>query len=158
MNEKVKSAPKELLRRGLLDGTEKLRSQMRDAAQGGQREETEADRAQDKARAVSQQAVHRLREKVHGKKKVWSGTIEKCPDTPVPPADSTVPDIPSAADIPQDNTSPGRIKTREAVRGSVPLERSSQGSTFQIKTKDTLHPDQANVQGRGKQRDRKSVV
>jgi len=151
VNEKVKSAPKELLRRGLLDGTEKLRSQMRDAAQGGQREETEADRAQDKARAVSQQAVHRLREKVHGKKKVWSGTIEKCPDTPVPPADSTVPDIPSAADIPQDNTSPGRIKTREAVRGSVPLERSSQGSTFQIKTKDTLHPDQANVQGRGKQ-------
>lgn len=124
---------------------------MRDAAEGGQRQETEVEHTQDKARAVSQQAVHRLREKVHGKKKVWSGTMESGPDTPAPPSDSIIPDAPSAPNARQDSSLPTRIKTREAVHGSVPLERSSQGSTFQIKTKDTLHPDQANVRDRGKQ-------
>lgn len=37
--EKIQAAPKELLRRGLLTGTEKLKGQLRDAAEGGRRAE-----------------------------------------------------------------------------------------------------------------------
>ena len=44
--EKIQSAPKELLRRGLLNGTEKLYGQLRDTAQGRQREDTATDRVQ----------------------------------------------------------------------------------------------------------------
>lgn len=46
--------PKELLQRGLLTGTEKLKGQLRDAAEGGRREYTEADRVQDTARRAGQ--------------------------------------------------------------------------------------------------------
>lgn len=53
----VQAAPKELLRRGLLTGTEKLKGQLRDAAEGGQRGDTEADRAQDTARMGARLAV-----------------------------------------------------------------------------------------------------
>lgn len=38
LKEKVKAAPKELLRRGLLDGTQRLRGQLRDTAQRGQQD------------------------------------------------------------------------------------------------------------------------
>ena len=44
MKEKVKSAPKELIRRGLEDGTERLRLQFRDAAQQGQTDGYGGDR------------------------------------------------------------------------------------------------------------------
>lgn len=124
---------------------------MRDAAEGGQRQETEADRAQDKARAVTQQAVHRLGEKVHGKKKVWSGTMESDPDTPAPPSDSIIPDVPSAPNTPQDSPLHTRIKTRKAVHDSAPSERSSQRDMFQIKTRDARYPHQVNEQSQGKQ-------
>ena len=124
---------------------------MHDAAEGGQRQEAEVERTQDKARAITQRAVHRLGEKVLEKKEVRTGTIESSPDMPVPSHDGTVPNVPSTPNVPQDSTSPARIKTREAVHGSVSLERSSQGGTFQIKTKDARHSYQASGQGQGKQ-------
>ncbi len=65
----IQSAPKELLRRGLLDWTEKLRSQLRDVAQGGQREDTEADRAQDAARIGVQKAAYQVKKLALGKRK-----------------------------------------------------------------------------------------
>lgn len=55
--EKIQAAPKELFRRGLLTGTEKLKGQLRDANQGGRREDTEADHAQNAAQAGVQRAA-----------------------------------------------------------------------------------------------------
>ncbi|MCM1236849.1 MAG: hypothetical protein NC489_42780, partial [Ruminococcus flavefaciens] len=130
-----------------MDGTEKLRGQMRDTAEGGQQEETEVDRAQDKARAITQRAVYRLGEKALGKKKVRSGTVESGLGTPAPPPDSTIPDIPATPDTPQDSTPPLRIKTRGAIHSSAPLEHNSQRNTPQIKTRDVRHSHQVNGQG-----------
>ena len=62
--EKIQSAPKELLRRGLLDGTEKIYGQLRDTAQGGQREDTAADRVQGTTERGARLAVDRPAAKV----------------------------------------------------------------------------------------------
>ena len=129
-----------------MDGTEKLRGQTRDAAEGGQRQETEADRAQDKARTVTQRAAQRLGKKVLGKKKIRSGTMESGPDTPAPPPDSAAPDVPSAPDVPPNGATPARIKTREAVHSSAPLEYSSQRDTLRVKTREVRHSNQASGQ------------
>lgn len=77
--------------------------------------------------------------------------MESSPDTPAPSLDSTVPNAPAAPNVPQDSTSPARIKTREAVYSSVPSERSSQWDTLQVKTRDTLPPRQVNGQCQGQQ-------
>ena len=55
IKEKVISAPKELLRKGLDDGTERLRTQLRNAAQQGQRDEYGGDTVED----TTAGAVHR---------------------------------------------------------------------------------------------------
>ena len=47
LKERVKSAPKELIRRGLDDGTERLRGQLRDTAQHGQRDNFGGDQLGD---------------------------------------------------------------------------------------------------------------
>ena len=47
LKERVKSAPKELIRRGLDDGTERLRGQLRDVAQHGQRDDFGGDQLGD---------------------------------------------------------------------------------------------------------------
>ena len=39
VREKIKAAPKELVHRGLEDGSDRLRTQLRDAAQQGRRDE-----------------------------------------------------------------------------------------------------------------------
>ncbi len=49
MKEKVKAAPKTLVRRGLEDGTQRLRGQLRDAAQGGRADDYGGDRIEDTA-------------------------------------------------------------------------------------------------------------
>lgn len=49
LKEKVISAPKELARRGLDDGMERLRGQFREAAQQGQTDECGGDRIEDTA-------------------------------------------------------------------------------------------------------------
>ena len=49
MKKKVKSAPKQLVRRGLDDGTERLRGQLRDTAQHGQVDDYGGDRIEDTA-------------------------------------------------------------------------------------------------------------
>ena len=43
LKERVKSTPKELIRRGLDDGTERLRGQLRDVAQHGQQDDFGGD-------------------------------------------------------------------------------------------------------------------
>ena len=49
IKEKVVSAPKELLRKGLDDGTDRLRTQLRDTAQQGHRDEYGGDDIEDTA-------------------------------------------------------------------------------------------------------------
>lgn len=80
--EKVQSAPKELLRRGLLDGTEKLRGQLRDAAERGQREEDISDRAHGFATQGTRLVVNRLDRMRLGKEKAK----EQSSDSPPEPA------------------------------------------------------------------------
>ena len=49
VREKAVSAPKELLRKGLDDGSERLRTQLRDTAQQGRRDEYGGDAIEDTA-------------------------------------------------------------------------------------------------------------
>ncbi|WP_164475023.1 NlpC/P60 family protein [Flavonifractor sp. An91] len=49
VREKIKAAPKELVHRGLEDGTDRLRTQLRDAAQQGRRDDYGGDQIEDTA-------------------------------------------------------------------------------------------------------------
>ena len=108
IKEKTRSAPKELLRRGLLDGTEKLYSQLRDTAQGGQREDTAADRVQDTTERGARLAVDRLGRMRLGKKKA-KGQSSDTPPGPTPPSSD-------GAESPAPASERVQIKTRDAVR------------------------------------------
>lgn len=150
MSKKVKgknqAAPKELLRRGLLTGTEKLKGQLRDAAEGGRREDTEADRAQDTARMEARLAVDKLGRLALGKKKARSWSGESRPDVgaPEPITDDTGPATRVEPPAPYSGAGPVQIKTREAAHdgpeanfGRANLPRTDQPM---VKTKDAyLH-------------------
>ena len=63
IKEKVISAPKELLRKGLNDGTERLRTRLRDAAQQGQRDEYGGDAVEDTAAGAVRRVEKGLRKR-----------------------------------------------------------------------------------------------
>ena len=63
IKEKVISAPKELLRKGLDDGTERLRTRLRDAAQQGQRDEYGGDAVEDTAAGAVRRVEKGLRKR-----------------------------------------------------------------------------------------------
>ena len=63
IKEKVISAPKELFRKGLDDGTERLRTQLRDAAQQGQRDEYGGDAVEDTAAGAVRRVEKELRKR-----------------------------------------------------------------------------------------------
>ena len=63
VREKAKNTPKELVRRGMEDGTERLRSQLRDTSQNGQQDEYGGDRIEDTA-AGSLRRMERRAEKL----------------------------------------------------------------------------------------------
>lgn len=109
--EKVQSAPKKLLRRGLLDGTEKIYGQLRDTAQGGQREDTAADRMQGTTERGARLAVDRLGRMRLGKKK-GKGQSSDVPPESAPPSSG-------GAESPAPATERVQIKTRDAVRDSL---------------------------------------
>ena len=130
-----------MLRRGLLTGTERLQGQLRDAAEGGRREETEVERTQNSARAAAQRTVHRAEKLTHGKEKVRTGRPESHTDADGTRQDVSPSDIQTEQAGPSDSTEPVRIKTREADDRSVPVEGRCSGSSgfepSQIKTKDS---------------------
>lgn len=68
LKERVKSAPKELIRRGLDDGTERLRGQLRDVAQHGQRDDFGGDQLGD-AEVSGVKRAEQLAERLLGKRK-----------------------------------------------------------------------------------------
>ena len=60
VKEKAVSAPKELLRKGLDDGSERLRTQLRDTAQQGRRDEYGGDAIEDTAASGLRRAEKEL--------------------------------------------------------------------------------------------------
>ena len=142
--EKIQTAPKELLRRGLLTGTEKLKGQLRDAAEDGRREDTEAgcaqDTAQDAAQAGVRRAVGRLGKLGRGKKR-GRGRPEKASsgaDAPESHADTLAHGSQAGVEIPASGAEPVRIKIRETASVAVPAERRPSAPAVQqsIKTRE----------------------
>ena len=68
LKERVKSAPKKLIRRGLDDGTERLRGQLRDVAQHGQRDDFGGDQLGD-AEVSGVKRAEQLAERLLGQRK-----------------------------------------------------------------------------------------
>ena len=140
--EKIQAVPKELLRHGLLTGTEKLKGQLRDVAEGGRREDTEAERVQDAARMGARLAVDKLRGLARGKKKARSWSGEAVPGTGEPKTgpNTLTPGTQTELSAPHGGMEPVRIKTRDTVRdvptvgyGRANLSRADQPM---VKTKD----------------------
>ena len=110
------SAPKQLLRRGLDDGTERLRGQFRDASQRGQRDSYGDDQIEDAAWAGTRRAG-RVIENLLKKKTGSRG--RRLEVDPVPAAGSPETEFPLEAppELPRQRsgTDPVRIKTREVA-------------------------------------------
>ena len=145
--EKIQAAPKELLRRSLLSGTEKLKGQLRDAAEGGQRENTELDRAQGTAWNAARQAAYRLGKLAPQKKRFQAGRMETRADQAEARSDILSSDIQTKQVNPSDNPEPVRIKTRDTARQVSPTVRTPADSVNpgppQIKTRDVCTQHQA---------------
>ena len=104
MKEKVKSAPKELIRRGLEDGTERLRLQFRDAAQQGQTDGYGGDQIGDAASGGARQVERGIKNLLKRRGTPKRGRTERA-------------QIPQSGESAAHSGQPGRvqIKTREAV-------------------------------------------
>ena len=105
VKEKAVSAPKELLRKGLDDGSERLRTQLRDTAQQGRRDEYGGDAIEDTAAS----GLHRAEKELlkQRKKKNTEQSASPQGDASAPSSNSDVPPV---------------IRTREAeaARASTP--------------------------------------
>ena len=155
MKEKVKAAPKVLVRRGLDDGTERLRGQLRETAQRGQASDYGGDRIEDTAARVAYQArrgvesLLKKKKSAKGQEQTEGSRTTADQLTQEIPADSPSPEAPGEqppSHEPSLQERP-RIKTREAVfareggagAGPSPGERMKQR---RIKTrKSALHDD-----------------
>ena len=150
LKERVKSAPKELIRRGLDDGTERLRGQLRDTAQHGQRDDFGGDQLGD-AEVSGVKRAEQLAERLLGKRKKGA---KHTPDTG-PDGYPGSHDTPEAAKPRDDSILPPKNRLRKKEAGD-PLRAQSAGrsrpqpqftsQTLQkrnIKTKDTYLKMQA---------------
>ena len=102
VKEKAVSAPKELLRKGLDDGSERLRTQLRDTAQQGRRDEYGGDAIEDTAAS----GLHRAEKELlkQRKKKNTEQSASPQGDASAPSSNSDVPPV---------------IRTREAEAARV---------------------------------------
>lgn len=164
LKEKVKTVPKELVRRGLDDGTERLRGQLRDAAQNGQPDDYGCDRIEDTADRGARRAERGVESLLKNRRK-RARNQDTGTDPRASSESSAVPD--TLEDTPlRDSTDRPRIKTREsgahtASTGSGTTRTShpdaSKAGRMAIKTKDTYiqqqpstpleEPSQALTQG-----------
>ena len=121
MKERVKSAPKELIRRGLDDGTERLRGQLRDTAQHGQRDDFGGDQLGDAevsgVKRAEQLAEHLLGKRKKGAKHTPDAGPDGYPDRHDPPG---------AARPRDDGTLPPRGRRRGKEAGDL-LQTQSAG-------------------------------
>ena len=125
VKEKAVSAPKELLRKGLDDGSERLRTQLRDTAQQGRRDEYGGDAIEDTAAS----GLHRAEKELLKQRKK-----KNAEQSASPKGDASVPNFESDA--------PPVIRTREtdAARARAPSppvrEQAQQAAMKQaVKTK-----------------------
>ena len=150
LKERVKSAPKELIRRGLDDGTERLRGQLRDVAQHGQRDDFGGDQLGD-AEVSGVKRAEQLAERLLGKRK--KGAAHN-PDTG-PNGHSGRHNPPGAAKPRDDGILPPRdrlhgreardpLQAQSAVRSRPqPQSALQKPQKRNIKTKDTYLKTQA---------------
>lgn len=128
VKEKAVSAPKELLRKGLDDGSERLRTQLRDTAQQGRRDEYGGDAIEDTAASGLRRAEKELTRQ--RKKKPQ----EQAPEGGAPTADGTV-QKPSAIKG-KDTTSAGPQTQTAAEHGRQQARQNAAQKAAKVKTKD----------------------
>ena len=138
IKEKAVSAPRELLHRGLDDGSERLRTQLRDTAQHGQADEYGGDTIEDTAARGLRRAekeLTRQRKKKPQEQPSEGGT---------PAADATE-QKPSAIKE-KDITSAGSQPQTAAERGRQQASQNAVQKAAKVKTKDTYIGAQTETQ------------
>ena len=126
LKEKVKATPKELVRRGLDDGTERLRGQLRETAQRGQASDYGGDRIEDTAvggaRRTERGIEYLLKKKKAAKERKSDGDPPMEQESPPEaPAGQSSPHEPPPREQP-------KVKTREAVTAKDGSASPSGGS------------------------------
>ena len=108
MKEKVKATPKVLVRRGLDDGTERLRGQLRETAQRGQASDYGGDRIEDTAARVAYQArrgvesLLKKKKSAKGQEQTEGSRTTADQLTQEIPADPPPPEVPAEQPSPHD--------------------------------------------------------
>ena len=138
IKEKAVSAPRELLHRGLDDGSERLRTQLRDTAQHGQTDEYGGDAIEDTAARSLRRAEKELTRQ--RKKKPQ----EQAPEGGAPAADATE-QKPSAIKG-KDTTSAGSQPQTAAERGRQQTRQNAAQKAAKVKTKDAYIGAQTETQ------------
>ena len=138
IKEKAVSTPRELLHRGLDDGSERLRTQLRDTAQHGQADEYGGDTIEDTAARGLRRAEKELTRQ--RKKKPQ----EQPPKGGAPAADATE-QKPSAIKG-KDTTSAGSQPQSAAERGWQQARQNAAQKAAKVKTKDTYIGAQTETQ------------
>ena len=138
VKEKAVSAPKELLRKGLDDGSERLRTQLRDTAQQGRRDEYGGDAIEDTAASGLRRAEKEL---LKQRKKKTQG---QPPEGGAPAADGTVQK--SSAIKGKDTTSAGPQPQTAAEHGRQQARQNAVQKAAKVKTKDAYIGAQTETQ------------
>ena len=138
IKEKAVSTPRELLHRGLDDGSERLRTQLRDTAQHGQADEYGGDTIEDTAARGLRRAEKEL---TRQRKK---RPQEQPPEGGAPAADGTVQK--SSAIKEKDTTSAGPQPQSAAERGRQQARQNAAQKAAKVKTKDTYIGAQTETQ------------
>ena len=132
VKEKAVSAPKELLRKGLDDGSEHLRTQLRDTAQQGRRDEYGGDAIEDTAASGLYRAEKELLKQ--RKKKNAEQSASPKGDASAPSSNSDVPPV---------------IRTREAEAARVSTPPPAQEQARQAAMKQAIKTKNAYISTQG---------
>ena len=138
IKEKAVSTPRELLHRGLDDGSERLRTQLRDTAQHGQADEYGGDTIEDTAARGLRRAEKELTRQRKKKQQ------EQPPEGGAPAADATE-QKPSAIKG-KDTTSAGSQPQSAAERGRQQARQNAAQKAAKVKAKDTYIGAQTETQ------------
>lgn len=138
IKEKTVSTPRELLRKGLDNGSERLRTQLRDTAQHGQADEYGGDTIEDTAARGLRRAEKEL---TRQRKK---RPQEQPPEGGAPAADATVQKY--SAINGKDTTSAGPQPQSAAERGRQQARQNAAQKAAKVKTKDTYIGAQTETQ------------
>lgn len=128
IKEKAVSAPRELLHRGLDDGSERLRTQLRDTAQHGQTDEYGGDTIED----IAARGLRRAEKELTRQRK--KKPQEQPPEGGAPAADATE-QKPSAIRG-KDTTSAGSQPQSAVERGRQQARQNAAQKAAKVKTKD----------------------